>query len=313
MKQTDSYHCWQVGSAMGPMALLGGAALTLVLTSSMLIRWRCVVTFRVPSQENSVEIMNCNDSCMFDVRHAKSYQYWYQFPGVSDVRWLLTFFAKYNSGCCEERRNAKPCLRKIWFASKPADVWFLCLVQECMSYLFCNALFPITARSKHPWGSLQASIACLSFLIAGDLGSQKFASNHYMDIVISWIPHESAQKTRLIFGKEMFQGRGCHFFATCTDLADLKVYSKTYLVPTVQDSNIVFLFVSQNSMEFPPAALEKTQSDFEARQFWLSSCRGTCDTGEVFFQWQFGGLQRNDRRCLHCTRKYRRLWRLSCT
>lgn len=41
-------------------------------------------------------------------------------------------------------------------------------------------------------------------------------------------------------------------------------------------------------MEFPPAALEKTQTsqwlgDFEARQFWLSSCRGTCDTGEVFF------------------------------
>ncbi len=231
---------WQVGSAMGPMALLGGAALTLVLTSSMVIRWRCVVTFRVPSQENSVEIMNCNDSCMLDVRHVKPYQYWYQFPGVSDVRWLLTFLRSTILGVAKKGETLSHAWERFDLPPNLLMYDFCALCKNACHIYFVMHCFLSLWEANTLWGSLQASIACLSFLIAGDLGSQKFASNHNMDIVISWIPNESAQKTRVIFGKEMFQGRGCHFFSTCTDLADLKVYSKTYLVPTVQDSNIVF-------------------------------------------------------------------------
>ena len=201
MKQTDSYqHClagglsygsngpaWRSCSHFGPDPQH--------VDSSMVIRWRCVVTFLVTWQENSAEIMNCNDTCMFDVRHVKANISTGINPQVFFSTYDDSWFFEFNSGFCEA-------MLEIWFG--PDDVWFLCLVQNFMSYIYyenyeIHCSFS-SVRSKHR--ELQASIACLSFLIAGDLGFSKNASNH-MDI-ISWIPaHDSAQKTRWCLARDV--------------------------------------------------------------------------------------------------------------
>lgn len=95
-------------------------------------------------------------------------------------------------------------------------------------YLLWNTLqFFLSVRSKRR--ELQASIACLSFLIAGDLGFQK------MHRTIIWTSYLAYQHMTLCrkpadIWQEMFQGTGrgviCIFcFRICTDL---KVCSKTH-------------------------------------------------------------------------------------
>lgn len=204
MKQTESYqHCLAGGLSYGSNGLAWRSCSHFGpdpqhVDSSMVIRWRCVVTFLVSRQENSAEIMNCNDTCMFDVRHVKANVSTGINPQVCFSTYDDSWFFEFNSGFCEA-------MLEIWFA--PDDVWFLCLVQNFMSYIYyenyeIHCSFS-SVRSKHR--ELQASIACLSFLIAGDLGFQKM----HRTIWTSYLGyHITLRRKPADIWQEMFQGSG---------------------------------------------------------------------------------------------------------